>query len=93
VAAIRDHRPALVRREQQVLAEHPFLRAFPRGSEPGYLSEVAFTVLVVTGQVVDVFVDSLSDHLAQNGEEVAGIADLLVDIREAALPCRRISSP
>ena len=51
MVAIHDHRPFLVRREQQVLAEHPFLRVFPRGGEAGDLGEVAFAVLVVTGQV------------------------------------------
>lgn len=43
-------------------------------------------MLVVTGQVVGDFIDTLRDHLAEHGEERAGIADLLVDIREAAFP-------
>jgi hypothetical protein len=86
VAAIHDRRPVLVRREQQVLAEHPLLRVFARGGEAGDLGELAFTVLVITGQVVGEFVDPLGDHLAEHGEERAGIADLLVDLREAAFP-------
>ena len=72
MAAIYDRRPVLVRREQQVLAEHPFLRAVPRGSEPNDFGEVALAARVVVGHVVDVFVDPLSDHFAQNGEEVPG---------------------
>ena len=47
MSAIHEHRPVLVRREQQVLAEHPLLRVFPGGGEAGELGEVAFTVLVV----------------------------------------------
>ena len=79
--------PAVGRgREQQVLAEHAFLRVFPRGGEAGDLGEVAFTVLVVTGQMVGEFIDPLGDHFAEPGEERAGISDLLVDLWEAAFP-------
>src|ERR1035437_22855 len=74
------------RRGQQVLAEHAFLRVFPRGGEAGDLGEVAFTVLVVTGQMVGEFIDPLGDHFAEHGEERAGISDLLVDLWEAAFP-------
>jgi hypothetical protein len=45
------------RREQQVLAKHPFLRVFPRGGEPGDLGEVALAVVVVTGQMAGEFID------------------------------------
>src|ERR1035441_1662699 len=89
MVASYHHRPFLGRgrrREQHVLAEYPFLRVFPRGGEAGDLGEVAFTVLVVTGQIVGEFIDPLGDHLAEHGEERAGVADLLVDLREAAFP-------
>src|SRR5581483_1838180 len=86
VAAIHDRRPVLVRREQQVLAEYPFLRVFPGGGEAGDLGEVAFTWLVIAGQIIGVLVDPLGDHLADHGEERAGVTDLLVDLGEAAFP-------
>jgi hypothetical protein len=59
---------------------------FPRGGEAGDLGEVAFTVLVVTGQMVGEFIDPVGDHFAEHGEERAGISDLLVDLWEAAFP-------
>ena len=43
------HRLRFVRGERQVLAEHPFLRAVPRGSEPSDFGEVAFAWRVVAG--------------------------------------------
>lgn len=86
VAAIHDHRPVLVKREKEVLAEHPSLRVVPRGGEPGDLGEVTLAWRVVTGQIVGEFIDPLRDHLAEHGEERARISDLLADIWEAALP-------
>lgn len=50
-------------------------------------------MLVITGQIVGEFIDPPGDHLAEHREERAGIADLLVDRREAACHCRRTSSP
>lgn len=86
VAAIHDHRPVLVGREKQVLAEHPSLRVVPRGGEPGDLGEVTLAWRVITSQRIGEFIDPLRDHFAEHGEERARICDLLADLGEAALP-------
>ncbi len=49
VAAIHDRRPVLVRRDKEILAEHPSLRVVLRGGELGDLGEVTLTWRVVAG--------------------------------------------
>ena len=84
-----DRRPILVRRERRVLAEHPFLRAFPRGGEGSRSSARSRRAVVVAGQVVREFVDlwaiaSPSTARTRRGRGPAGSL-----FREGATHCRR----